>query len=71
MPQTPLAAYSAPPDFLAGFKGPLRGRRGMEGGEGRTRGRRRGRGEGKGRERGMEKEGKGLCCLPPATVLPL
>jgi len=29
--------YSAPPDPLAGFKGPLRGRRGMERREGRTR----------------------------------
>jgi len=36
-PQTPQSggAYSALPDPLAGFKGPLRGRRGMEGREGK------------------------------------
>jgi len=33
-PQT-RGAYSAPPDPLAGFKGPLRGMRGMEGKEGK------------------------------------
>jgi len=31
-PDTTGGAYSAPPDSLAGFKGPLRGRRGMDGG---------------------------------------
>jgi len=48
-------AYSAPSDPLAGFKGPLRGRRGMEEcrevlgeGEGQVRG----RGMGNGGERG-------------------
>jgi len=44
---------SAPPDLLAGFKGPLRG------GEGEGKGReRRGEGEGKGKE-GQEGRGRG------------
>jgi len=31
VPRPHWGAYRAPPDPLAGFKGPLRGRRGMEG----------------------------------------
>ena len=48
--------YNPPPDPLAGFKGPLRGRRGMEGWEGRTRRRRRGEGNGKGDGEGGKRE---------------
>jgi len=48
-PDPTRGAYSAPPDPLAGFKGPLRGRRGIKG---RTRGEGR---EGKG---GMGKGGQ-------------
>ena len=54
-PQTPLGA---PPDSLAGFKGPTskgegRGRKGGQGGEGRDKG------KGKGREGQRGREGKG------------
>jgi len=40
LPQAPLGDLQRSPDPLAGFKGPLRGIRGMEGkeGKGRTRG---------------------------------
>jgi len=31
IPDPTRGAYSAPPDLLAGIKGPLRGRTGMEG----------------------------------------
>jgi len=30
-PDPSVGAYSAPPDLLVGFKGPLRGRRGIKG----------------------------------------
>jgi len=48
-PRPPEAAYSAPPDPLAGFRGPLRGRGGgkdnrIRGGKG-ERGRQEGEGE--------------------------
>jgi len=33
LPQTPLGAYSAPPDHLAGFKGPTSKGRGWKGKE--------------------------------------
>ena len=47
-------AYSAPPDSLAGFKGPTSKGRGGEGSGGERRGE-KGRGEGReGRERGRE-----------------
>ena len=47
-------AYSAPPDPIAGFKGPTSKRRGGEGRGGERRGE-KGRGEGReGRERGRE-----------------
>ena len=45
-------AYSAPPDPLAGFKGPTS--KGVRGGEGKGRG-----GEGRGKEKGKGREGKG------------
>jgi len=40
LPQTPLGEITSLPRPLAGFKGPLCGRRGMKGGEGRNRGER-------------------------------
>jgi len=49
VPDPTVRAYSAPPDLLAGFKGPLRGRKGME--------ERGGLGEG----RKWEGMGKGEC----------
>jgi len=48
-PDPTVGAYSAPPDPLAGFKGPLRSKRGMEG---RTREGIRGRGSGEERGKG-------------------
>ena len=48
VPDPTGGAYSAP-QTLSGFKGPLRGRRGMEG---------RTRGEGRERKGGMGREGK-------------
>jgi len=66
-------AYSAPPDPLAGFKGPTS--KGREGGEGKGKEReeeereRRGKGRGKGRKgegKGREGKGKGRGRTPTA-----
>jgi len=51
-PESTGGAYSAPPNPLAGFKGPLHSMREWRGREGRTRGRGRGEGKGKGGEKG-------------------
>ena len=53
-------AYSAPPDPLAGFKGPTSKGREGEGREGKGR---EGKGEGEGRE-GQGGEGNGVQCVP-------
>ena len=56
-----MGAYSAPPNPLAGFRGPLRGREGKEGEgwEGERGGRRKGEGRGEGKGRGEGREGEG------------
>ena len=64
-------AYSAPPDPLAGFRGPLRGREGKEGEgwEGGKGGKGRGEGKGRGKGRGREGgEGEGEGSYPPPTI---
>ena len=57
-------AYSAPPDPLAGFKGPTSKGREGEGREGKGREKEgEGKGEGEGRE-GQGGEGNGVQCVP-------
>ena len=58
MGQTPLTAYSAPPDPLAGFKGPTsKGRREGRGRKGGEEGKEGIRKKGEGGERGGEGKG--------------
>ena len=52
-PDPAWGAYSAPPDLLAGFKGPTSKGTGKVGRKGRG-----GEGEGRGREKGEEGEGR-------------
>ena len=56
-PRPPGGAYSAPPDSLAGFKGPTSKGREGEGREGKGR-------EGKGEGEGREGQGRGVQCVP-------
>jgi hypothetical protein len=64
--RTRWGAHSAPPDPLAGRRGPLRGGRG-KGGRGRER-KGRERREGKGKERKGRKEREGFRFSPPRTL---
>ena len=58
MHQIRFSAYSAPPDSLSVFKGATpRGRKAVQGGEGKKKEREKGQGELKGKRR--EREGKG------------
>jgi len=59
-------AYSAPPDPLAGFKGPIL-LRGERGGDGRGKGWEEGGKEGEGKRKGGRREGRGKGGLAPRS----